>query len=87
MSEKKKKNQKNNYKEFPERSGLSGLKGRPHNPVLGLRNERISCLTSQEGKANLEKYAEETELTQGEFILRLLLSKEAENFAKRLSVK
>lgn len=86
MKDKKSKKKNNSYQEYPERSGFSGLKGRAHNPALGLREKRISCLTSCEGKTKLESFAENTKMSQGEFLLRLLLSEEAKSFVKRLSV-
>ncbi len=80
----KRRNKVEGYTEFEERGGLSKLKGRAHNPALGLRNKKIHCNISEEGKNKLNGYAEETDLSQSEFLLRLILSEEAKQFVARI---
>jgi len=75
-----------NYTEFSKRGGLSGKKGKAQNEALGLRTAKLHANLSEEAKKIAVFYAKKADLSLSEFVLRLITSKEAENFFNRISV-
>lgn len=75
-----------NYTEFSKRGGLSGKKGKAQNEALGLRTARLHANLCEEAKKLAVFYAEKADLTLSEFVLRLITSKEADNFVNKISI-